>query len=66
MPDERYSDSIILLLSRRATIARMTNEAMKLAWTALFNMIAFLIRPVCTELVSGNERGSGKRVLAPG
>jgi hypothetical protein len=66
MPDERYSDSIILLLSRRASIARLTNEAIKLAWTALFNMIAFLIRPGCTELVSGNERGTGKRVLAPG
>mmetsp|Transcript_27679 Transcript_27679/g.50123 ORF Transcript_27679/g.50123 Transcript_27679/m.50123 type:complete len:108 (-) Transcript_27679:427-750(-) len=66
MPDERYSDSIIFLLSRRAAIARLTNEAIKLAWTALVNMIALLIRPACTELVSGNERGTGKRVLAPG
>jgi hypothetical protein len=66
MPDERYRDSILLLLSRRAAIARMTNEAMELAWTALVNTIAFLIRPAGTELVSGNECGTGKRVLAPG
>jgi hypothetical protein len=44
----------------------MTNEAMELAWTALVNTIAFLICPAGTELVSGNERGTGKRVLAPG
>jgi hypothetical protein len=70
LPEERYTNSILLLLSRRAPIARMTNEAMELAcllaWKALVNMIAFLIRPACTELVSGNERGTGKRVLAPG
>lgn len=58
--------SVMLVLSHRAGIARMSNEAFELACTAMINIIGLLIRPACTELISINERGNGKRLLAPG
>lgn len=61
-----YKCSTILLLSRRVGIVRMTDEAMDLAWTALIKMIGILIYPAIVELISHNERGHGKRMLAPG
>jgi len=63
---ERNRDAVIRRLSHRAGIARMTNEMYELAWATLVRTLLLLLHPVCIELIDCNERGDGRRLLAPG
>lgn len=49
---ELVCDRIVRRLSRRAGIARMTNETFGLAWATLVNIMLRLLRPAIVKLIS--------------